>query len=187
MLAYVFWHRNTPDISQEDYENALIEFQESLRRSHLEGFVSALVARVHEPPWMNSKEAYEDWYILSGSGALDPLNDFAVSGSRRAPHDQAARHATDTRGGLFQLRDGGLESVNGKWVTWLSKPHGYSYERFYADISQSLRTSKGSLWRRQMVLGPTAEFCIVSSEKATVPKEFLPTALRREVIWSSII
>ena len=63
MLAYIFWHRPYPNTECQRYEEGIVRFQNDL----------------------------EDWYLLDGTWAMDPLNAFAISGHVEAPHDSVAR------------------------------------------------------------------------------------------------
>lgn len=133
-------------------------------------------------------DGYEDCYLLDGSAALDVLNDAAVTGSRKAPHDDAAKFATDTSGGLYKLTQGLHSNLSGSLALWISKPRGESYQRFYESVMESLDRSKCSLWRRQMVLGPTPEFCALTASGVLLPEllaDLKPIRVRREVIWQS--
>lgn len=186
MLAYVFWHRMREDCSKDIYENKIIKFQSTLAESHLVGFKGSVVARIDSAPWLAShSEAYEDWYLLDGSEVLDKLNDVAVSGSRKGPHNDVAHLATDFHGGLYQLRTGSEYSVSSEFALWLSKPAGSDYESFYRYISQNTASEKSSLWRRQMVLGPTPEFCMIGTKMPDLPSQFSPVHIHREIIWET--
>ena len=44
---------------------------------------------------------YEDWYLLDGTWAMDPLNAFAISGHVQAPHDSVAAMMEQWHGGLY--------------------------------------------------------------------------------------
>ena len=179
MLAYVFWHRRK-QASREEYEKRLTKFHETLASSQLWGFRGSVVARiVGAAPWFSSSDSeescYEDWYLLEGSEVLDRLNEAAVTDSRKDPHDSIASLATDTHGGLYQLKTGGSlassassSSVSASFAHWVSKPAGRSYEVFYADIAKYLQSERTGLWRRQMTLGPTPEFCIMAEKKMDV-------------------
>ena len=187
VLAYVFWHRRRPEISRDAYEESLIGFQKALKDSHLAGFVGSVVSRIGEAPWMNTNtEAYEDWYLLSGSEVMDRLNEVAVSGERKEPHDRAAHAATDGHGGLYQLRSGENSVIDAPWATWFSKPAGTAYERLYQEISEYFDPVNASLWRRQMVLAPSPEFCLRSHSKPSIPTSFAPIAVYHEILWRNV-
>ena len=185
MLAYVFWHRRKPEVQQQDYESAISSFQESLRIPSLPGFGGSIVARLGEAPWFNDKSpgGYEDWYLLDDSGIMDKLNEFAVNDARKKPHDDLAHMATDFRGGLYQLRMGSTSALFGNYATWISKPAGAQYESFYDGMAEFVARDDRSLWRRQMTLGPTPEFCIISERKLDLPSIFNPIVVQREIVW----
>jgi hypothetical protein len=129
-----------------------------------------VVFRIRGVSWLNtSDEAYEDWYLLDDSAAMDPLNDAAVTGACEEPHNRVAREAADGTGGLYRLREGVENLEQAKFAIWLSKPAGVSYKTFYADL-QSLTSQPGvALWGRQMTLGPTTEFCIHNQNPIELP------------------
>jgi hypothetical protein len=57
-----------------------------------------------------------------------------------------------------------------RFSVWLSKPGSTPYQRFFDELGLVVTRSKGALWMRQMVLGPTPEFCLQSSMPATLPE-----------------
>ena len=94
MLAYAFWHWRRPRVERDEYEAMQRAFHAALAQSPPTGFVSSRCSAIRDAPWAaEGAEAYEDWYLLTGSAALDPLNDAAVSASRRGAHDAAAAAA----------------------------------------------------------------------------------------------
>lgn len=163
MLAYVFWHWPRPDIERGQYLDHLAEFHRVLVANKPQGFQRSVVFSIENANWLNTNgEAFEEWYLLDDSAAMDPLNDAAVSGVCEEPHNRVARAAADGTGGLYRLRAGAGNLTDAKFATWLSKPNGVSYKDFYANL-QSLTSQPGvALWGRQMTLGPTTEFCIHS-------------------------
>lgn len=170
MLAYVFWHWPQPSIDRDAYEDHLRHFQETLSVNKSSGFQQSVVFRIRGASWLNtSDDAYEEWYLLDDSAAMDPLNEAAVSGACEEPHNRVAREAADGTGGLYRLREGVETLDQEKFAIWLSKPAGVSYKTFYADL-QSLTSQPGvALWGRQMTLGPTTEFCIHSQTPIELP------------------
>jgi hypothetical protein len=97
-------------------------------------------------------DAYEDWYLVEGSFALDPLNEVAVSPALGPPHDQAARGASGA-GGLYRLRSG-LPAPRDGVVHWLSKAR--TDTRTSARASRPTRCSGAGRWW----LGPAPEFLL---------------------------
>jgi hypothetical protein len=170
MLAYVFWHWPQPAVERAAYEDHLRDFQQTLAANKSRGFQQSVVFRMRGASWLNtSDEAYEEWYLLDDSAAMDPLNEAAVSGACEEPHNRVAREAADGTGGLYRLRAGVENLDQAKFAIWLSKPTGVSYKNFYADL-QSLTSQSGvALWGRQMTLGPTTEFCIHSQNPIELP------------------
>ena len=161
MLAYVFWHWPRPDIARGSYVEHLVDFYQTLAENKPRGFRESVVFRIRGARWLKTDgEAYEEWYLLDDSAALDVLNDAAVSGACEEPHNRAAREAADGVGGLYRLRAGRGDLAQAGFATWLSKPSGLSYKDFYAGL-ESLTSQPGvALWGRQMTLGPTTEFCL---------------------------
>lgn len=163
MLAYVFWHWPQQAIERGSYEDHLVQFHRTLAANKPNGFQQSVVFRISNADWLNTDgEAYEDWYLLDDSAAMDRLNEAAVSGACEEPHNRVAREAADGTGGLYRLRAGAEDLAEARFALWLSKPNGTSYKDFYASL-ESLTSQPGiALWGRQMTLGPTTEFCIHS-------------------------
>jgi hypothetical protein len=185
MLAYVFWHRRKEEeVSREAYEERINRFHTAIRESHLNGFLGSVVARLSKAPWFNppNSEGYEDWYILEGSEVLDRLNEIAVTDDRKYPHDDIAKYATDFRAGLYQLKSGTAESVSEPCAMWISKPRGTPYDSFYNDMDRHIPKERASLWRRQMTLGPTTEFCIMANSNLAIPQIYNPVAIERKIV-----
>jgi hypothetical protein len=182
-LAYVFWHVRQPQVTREAYEQAHLAFQRTLQANSPAGSRGARVLRLSGAPWMPSSpqapEVYEDWYFLDDSAALDRINEAAVSGVRRAPHDGVARLAAAGIAGLYRLQNG-IRNAKAQQALWFSKPAGMSYpalaERF------ATRGADEALWMRQMTLGPTPEFCLQTN--ARLPEGFMAQAsLTIEATW----
>src|SRR5262245_59317215 len=170
MLAYVFWHWPRPQIERGQYLDHLPAFHQTLAANKPLGFQRSVVFRIQGANWLNTDgEAFEEWYLLDDSAAMDRLNDAAVSGVCEEPHNRVAREAADGIGGLYRLRAGNGQLSESKHALWLSKPAGVSYKDFYTAL-QLLTSQPGvALWGRQMTLGPTTEFCIQSSNLIELP------------------
>ena len=168
MLAYVFWHIPAPNTDRAHYERLLIDFHKSLAAHAPPGFHSSLIFRTQNSPWVgNGAPAYEDWYVIENSSALDPLNDFAISGPRKAPHDLVASLASSGAAGLYRLKSGSIESMkHARHALWFSKP-SISYDAFFARLRPQIEAPQTTLWLRQMVLSVAPEFCLRS---ATMPQ-----------------
>ena len=163
MLAYVFWHWPQPQVERASYEDLLVKFHRTLAANKPNGFRESVAFRISNANWLRTDgEAYEEWYLLDDSAAMDPLNEAAVTGVCEEPHNRVARQAADGTGGLYRLRAGAEDLSQARFAVWLSKPSGVSYKDFYAGL-ESITSQPGvALWGRQMTLGPTTEFCIHS-------------------------
>ncbi len=184
VLAYLFWHWPWPEIPTDVYERNLIGFHETLAASTPpEGFLRSATFRIEGALWAGSEpRVYEDWYLTRGSFALDPLNEAAVSGRRKEPHDAAAHAAAGGAGGLYRLKAGNPEITGSGSAIWLTKPSDMSYEDFYARLEPWTEQPDTILWRRQMVLGPAPEFCMLGSNQH-LPAVFDPFGVDRHLIW----
>ena len=168
MLAYVFWHWPQPQIDRGSYVDHLVEFHCTLAANKPDGFQQSVVFRITNADWLNTDgEAYEEWYLLDDSAAMDRLNEAAVTGVCEEPHNRVAREAADGTGGLYRLRAGAEDLAQAKFAVWLSKPSGVSYKDFYAGLETITSQPGVTLWQRQMTLGPTTEFCIHSQTAGT--------------------
>lgn len=173
MLAYVFWHWPNSTVDRDAYLNHLIDFHQTLSTNKPAGFQESVVFRIRGASWLNTNdEAYEEWYLLDDSAAMDRLNDAAVSGVCEEPHNRVAREAADGIGGLYRLRAGTEDLAGAKFARWLSKPAGISYKDFYAALAPLTSQPGVALWGRQMTLGPTTEFCIHSPSLIALPPGF---------------
>lgn len=185
MLAYVFWHWPKEGVVRWFYERDLADFHRALARVKPEGFQRSVVFRSSGASWLpHGTLAYEDWYLLEGSFALDALNTAAVTGECQEPHDRAARAAAGGTAGLYRLRAGEPQVAEAHFADWFAKPAGVGYTDFYAQLRPWSERAGVSLWGRQMTLGPTAEFCLCSPQKLELPANLGALSLRRERIWS---
>lgn len=167
MLAYVFWHWPQPGVAPKTYVEHLVGFHRTLEANKPVGFHGSRVFRIHGAGWLETKgDAFEDWYLIEDSAALDRINDAAVSGPCEAPHNLVAREAAGGTAGLYRLRRGEIGDPN--YAVWLSKPDGLSYPDFYSLLEPIV--AGNALWGRQMTLGPTTEFVIHSAEPIQLPE-----------------
>ena len=181
MLAYVFWHWPATGIAPAEYERMQRAFHQALAEAGVAGFRGSTSFRLDgQAPWLGGSPAYADWYLVDGSAVLDPLNEAAVSGTRRGSHDVLARAMGAGAGSLLQLCDAAADVAGARWATWLSKPMGMPYDPFYQRLGPVRGRDGVSLWRRQMVLGPTPEFCLLSHEPLELPQRLESFALRLE-------
>ena len=168
MLAYLFWHRPKPAARSSAYERALGDFHRALAVTPPPGYAGSAVFRT-KVPWIGQGgAAYEDWYLVESFEALGALNDAAIA-VHRATHDAVAVEAAEGAGGLYGLRAGSAVLAEARWLSWLTKPEGVGYDDFYASLEPQLR--RGSLWTRQLVLGPGREFCLVGEAPPELPPE----------------
>ncbi len=143
MLAYLFWHRPQAGADPAEYERAQQAFPTSIETP------SACFRLAHLP--FADEPGYEDWYLVDDWQGLGELNQAAVDRVRRPAHDRAAAIATTGWGGLYELTRG--EATIPEGVEWIDKPRGAPAEDFVASLPHA------AVWRRQLVLGPTPEFC----------------------------
>jgi len=183
MLAYVFWHWRYPHIEKLSYQQLLIDFHTALRAQKPVGFDYSTVFQVEHVPWLSmAGEAYEEWYILENSAALDALNEAAITGLCREPHHQVARSAAGGTAGLYRLRaSSGITTAH--VALWFAKPAGMSYETLYQTLQPQIKQSPGTLWERQMVLGPAPEFCLQTPGDTTLPANFNPLRIPLTPFW----
>lgn len=183
-LAYVFWHWPRPATGQAEYESAQRAFQEALADAPSEGFIRAFTHALAGAPWANGGgPAYEDWYLVRDSAALDPLSEAAVSASRSAPHDVAAALAGGGTAGLYRMRMGTPPRAP-RSAQWFAKPAGMSYRQLFAAVEPALAPVGGSLWQRQMTLGPATELCVLAREPAALAPPFQMFAFSLRPVWS---
>jgi hypothetical protein len=183
MLAYVFWHWRKPMATAADYEVAQRRFHAALSAAPPPGFLRSFSVAFQGAPWAADRgEAYEDWYLVDGSAALDPLNAAAISASRQAPHNAAAALAGGGTAGLYALRQG-EPAATPTVLTWFAKPDSTSYGELFTLLEPLTGQAGAALWCRQMTLGPALEFCLHSRESVTLPAPVAPLALRCRVVW----
>ena len=183
-LAYVFWHWRQPSASPDAYEAAQLAFQRALAESPSAGFVRSFSHAIAGAPWANNGgEAYEDWYLVRDSAALDPLDEAAVTAGRRTAHDAAASLAAAGTAGLYQLKLGTAPTAP-RSAQWFGKPAGMSYAQLFAAVEPALAAAGGSLWMRRMTLGPATEFCVLAREPATLAAPFQMFAFSLRPVWN---
>ncbi len=149
MIAYLFWHWPA---DPHDYEATLARFHNRLHAAgppHLRRNASYRVAGA---PWLPGGAGYEDWYLVDGFGDLDALNEKISLASVRDAHQAVAQASTGGAGGLYAVRSGDPLAAAPQ-VTWITKPRGLDYSRFYEQLAPT-----PCLLRRQLVLGPAPEF-----------------------------
>src|SRR5437868_13872125 len=150
MLAYTFWH--WPREGATDYERHLVEFLLALEAEKPPGYLGALSMRHGAAAWLPGP-AYLDWYRISGFADLGTLSDGAVSGSRRAPHDDVAAMAGGGAGGVYELQQGPADFVDAKVAHWFGKRAGMRYAELFGECAGG----PGPRWMGQGGWGPSAE------------------------------
>jgi len=144
-----------------EYEPVLAGFHDKLRQKKPDGFLQSKVYRVKNLPWMDPHRIiYEDWYILENFSALDALNVGAVSPRMKGPHDKIASFSDRGAGGIFRLKNQPEPDYKAVIAYWLTKPPDMPYEKFYQKIEPFAEQPQVAFWTRQLVLGPSKEFCI---------------------------
>jgi hypothetical protein len=171
VLAYVFWHRPGAAVARERYEQALLAFQRSLRRSPPVGLAGAGAFRVAALPWSGPApgDAYEDWYLLEDYAALGVLREAAVGRGHRTAHEAVARISGFGAGGLYELLEGEhaqlprhlLETTLGVWVT---RPLGASPPALAELLADGMDPARSMLFKRELVLGPAPELCVLGRD-----------------------
>jgi hypothetical protein len=183
VLAYAFWHWPKPSADRSAYEAAQLQFQRSLAAAPSPGFIRSASYAIAGAPWANQGgDAYQDWYIVRGTTALDPLDEAAITASRKGAHDAAASLAAGGTAGLYRLRLGELPS-DVRWAHWFSKPAGLTYPQLFGAVEPALTPVGGSLWVRKMTLGPAPEFCVLARQPAQLAPQFQMVAIPLRPVW----
>jgi hypothetical protein len=179
----VFWHWRHPSAERAAYESAQQEFQRALTASPSAGFIRSFSHAIAGAPWANDGgEAYEDWYLVRDTAALDPLDTAAVTASRKGAHDAAASLAASGTAGLYKLQLGSAPT-SPRSAQWFSKPAGLSYGQLFAAVEPALGPVGGSLWIRKMTLGPSPECCVLAREPAALAAPFQMFAFQLRPVW----
>jgi hypothetical protein len=165
VLAYLFWH--TPihdDVTR--YEAGLDAFHRAVASAPPGGFVRSWTLRVTAPAWLPAGPAhYLDWYVVEGFTALGALNDAAVTGARRRPHDAVAALTRAGTAGVAALIGGEAVPPAAPALALVDKPAPDSYDAFRPALAAA--AAPASCWMRQMTLGPGPEFLVLAA--GTVP------------------
>jgi hypothetical protein len=178
MLAYLFWHQPAENTPRQNYEQALVGFHRRLREVPVAGFVASGTARVRGLPWMPG-DGYEDWYAVDDYTALGVLNDAAVDASHLDAHDLVAHAARFGAGGLYVLEQGEIAAPPRRCV-WLTKPVAVGYPSFREQLAAHTAGEPVSVWRRQMVLGPSPEFRVTADREPAFPAAWAPVRCELE-------
>jgi hypothetical protein len=150
-LAYVFWHWPA---QRALYEERMQAFHDALERPGSATF------RLDRAPFDDSEPPYEDWYPVADWTDLGALNDAAVSGPRRAPHDAVAAMSRKGAGGVYRLIAGDVPLGDVAYAAW--------------SVARPAEVPRGAaLWQRQLVLGPAPEYAVLAAS----PFEAVPDAV----------
>ena len=179
MLAYIFWHRPVANADRGRYEESILRFQAALAGAKPPGFIAAVSFRIEAVPWLNDQPGYEDWCVLQGSWAMDPLNAFAVAGVVQAPHDHVAAQMEQGQGGIYAHAGGETPPPAQSAVYWLTRPRGIDWRAALAPVRAACPAA--NMWRRQMVLGPAPEFgiSVPGDSEIAVPTGWQARQVRR--------
>ncbi|MFI5004816.1 MAG: hypothetical protein ACHQE6_07375 [Solirubrobacterales bacterium] len=219
MLAYLLWHRPADGIEREAYERACERFHRSLHRSPPAGLRGSAVFRVGATPWLapappgesrpadptetqrcpdpageaaqdgQPQLAYEDWYLLEDFAALGVLNEAAVAHGHRSAHDGVARRFGAGAGGLYSLLEGHVDLAGAPLAVWVARPPGVARRAMGELLGDGIDPEHASLWRRQLVLGPAPEYCLLTREPPAgvaptrLPNGWRATVCERELLW----
>jgi hypothetical protein len=160
-LAYLFWHWPLAGVAPAEYEQRMRDFHAAL------GLPGSRTFRLERAPYDGPPApAYEDWYPVADWAALGDLNERAVSGARKPPHDAAARGAAGGDGGVYRRIQGEHETPVAH-AQWLAKPAGMAYETFHGELAATVPDA--TIWQRQMVLGPAPEYAVLATGRVTLP------------------
>jgi hypothetical protein len=94
-----------------------------------------------------------------------------------------ARGAAGGVGGLYRFRAGDLSIVDAQYALWFSKPAGTGYDAFYASTRPWTSQVGVGLWARQMALGPTPEFCLLTPTPVKLPERLEGFGRAIERLW----
>lgn len=168
MLVYVFWHQPRPGIALDEYAGALLAFESVFKG---QGDVEAIQSfRMESVPWFGSgARVYTDWYVMSDSSKLDPVNQHAISGPCEKPHQAIAAMTGAGTGSLYDITHSGCDVGEARQSIWVSKPNAMSYADFRTKWS-ALEAKGVCLLQRRMGLGPSPEFCMLSIDAVPLPE-----------------
>jgi hypothetical protein len=191
MLAYVFWHRPAPEVESGIYEQALEHFHRSLARTPPEGFTGSACYHAAELPWLDGGTAYEDWYFVENYTALGVLNEAAVGHGHHTPHDDLAHRFGAGAGGLYGLIEGHSPQLEeASLAVWVARSPGVQRRVLGELLGDGMDPRHASLWRRQLVLGPAPEYCLLAREPSAgvaptrLPEGWTATVFEREALWT---
>lgn len=190
MLAYVFWHQPGENIDSEIYERAAEGFHRSLAHMPPAGLRATAFYRVAGVSWLAGGAGYEDWYLLDDFAAVGVLNEAAVAHGHSSAHDEIARRFGAGAGGMYGLLEGHAD-LHHEQVVWVSRPPGSTRGALGELLGDGMDPAHASLWRRQLVLGPAPEYCLLAPEapagvaRTRLPEGWRALSFEREPLWIS--
>ena len=155
-LAYVFWHWPAQRV---DYEERIQAFHDALGRPGSATF------RLERAPFDDPEPPYEDWYPVADWADLGSLNEVAVSGPRRAPHDAVAAMSRKGAGGVYRLIAGDVPLAAVTHAAWSA-------------TRPPEPPAACAVWQRQLVLGPAPEYAVLAGSPVELPTPGLITGPR---------
>ena len=180
MLAYIFWHWPS-QVSPADYERDQLAFQRALTAAAPEGFLESAIFRAAAAPWLPASAGLRG--LVSGRrlrrawAAQRRGGGGGRSGGARSSRGPVPRPCA---GALYRLRSGEPRIEGTPAAHWVTKPREMGYADFDAGLAELLAEPAVSLWRRQMVLGPAPEFCLLAPRELTLPPGLVGSVLQRE-------
>jgi hypothetical protein len=78
-------------------------------------------------------------------------------------HDAAARLSGEGAGGVYQLLDGVPSFADVRLASWITPPRAMGAALLADFLADGIDPARASLWRRQLVLGPAPELCLLSA------------------------
>jgi hypothetical protein len=190
VLAYVFWHQPGQGIDSDVYARAAERFHRSLAHTPPAGLRGSALYRAAELPWLGVQTGYEDWYLLDDFCAVGVLNEAAVAHGHRSAHDEVASRFGIGAGGMYGLLEGHPD-LHCRQVVWVSRPPGSRPAALGELLGDGMEPAHASLWRRQLVLGPAPEYCLLAAEPSAgvahtrLPEGWRALTLGREPLWIS--
>ncbi len=204
MLAYISWHRPSPDVDPAAYERALERFHRSLAHRPPSGFAGSAAFVAAELPWLapptgagaeaageaERPGGYEDWYLVDSWSAVGVLEEAAVSRGHLTAHDAVAAKAEVSTGAIYRLSEGGARLDDVRLSVWVAGGHGHERPTIGALLGDGMDPATAGLWRRCLGLGPAPEYCLLAADAPAgvadtrLPRGWEATVSRRERLWN---
>ena len=186
-LAYVFSHRPRAGVGRARYERTLLGFLDVLARTPTPGFLGSAAFRLPRAAWGThpDRPLYVDWYVFSGFADLDPVREVAYRPPWIEAHRAIAALFGEGWGSIYATRGRAGPPSAPATVAWFSAPagRGGALLRRWRDEGPP----NGVLWRRQLALGPSPEYCYfgrrppptsLAPRSAVLVPEYLPVPSR---------